>query len=368
MRWAFVLVAAAAGCGRLGFDAVAQSDGASVLADATDAMSPQAIALACNETKVANAAAIGGTALQAVVTTRGLAALWLDPGGALRGTTWKAAPGGVAVVEDAVAIAPGPFSNVWVAANRDEILVVTENGSSRAARLLREDLTPIDPAMALTIEPLTGREPLTPRRGGGPGFIAIASAAQPTIYEIDGRTAPVAHPLPALISHGLTSIAADSDGYAVVTEFADQFGPGCWYSKVSDAFAVTLGPGFLETTQQADCDSSTVSASAGPPGAGMAWMDRDPVSSNAEFRGTGGASGTASGPGEAGVGLPIVAATSTGFAVVYRSSLGVRVHDAAGVRTLAASAGFVDLVTWADRAIVVWTTMSGAAQLTRLCP
>jgi hypothetical protein len=98
-------------------------------------------------------------------------------------------------------------------------------------------------------------------------------------------------------------------------------------------------------------------------------MDRDPVNSYVMFRGTAGGGNTASMTGEVGAGQPILTATSAGFAVAYRSALGLRVFDRAGIRSLDPDPAVFDLVTWADRAIVVWTTPGDARpRLTRLCP
>jgi len=213
-----------------------------------------------------------------------------------------------------------------------------------------------------------GREPFT-RKRGGTSFVGITIAGeQPGIFELPPPSMPIGHLVTELRFHGAPSIAADNDGYAVTSELADQFGSGCWVSKLSETFALVAGPGSLELTQEADCDSSTVAASTGAVGAAMAWMDRDPANSYAAFRAPAGGSSTASMAGEIGVGLPIVTATSTGAAVLYRSNAGVRVFDAAGARTLAPQAALADLVTWGDRAIAVWTASSGAVQLTRLCP
>ena len=222
-------------------------------------------------------------------------------------------------------------------------------------------------ARHLRKHPFAGRHPFTYKRGGS-GFVGITQAGSaPIAYDISPPAQPVLHALLSLALHTTPSIAADHDGYAVVTEKADQYGPGCWYSKINDSFAFAGGPASIESTQQADCDSSTVSASAGPAGAGIAWLDRDPVNAYAEFRGTAAGSGVASLSGEL-PRNPIVTATSTGFALLYRAQLGVRVFDAAGRRTLVAFDALADLVTWADRAIVVWSTPGGQPQLTRLCP
>jgi len=363
MRPALALLVVGTACGRIGFDHAAGGgdgppDGA--------AMTPPG--LACSETRSLGAAGITGVALQAVATARGLAALWLDPGGVLRGATWATDAGGAVIAGSTVEIAPGPFEQLWVAANGDEILAATQGGTSVTARILRGDLTTLVPEAGMGTGTFEGRDPLAARRGR-PGFVAIAAAgAAPAIYEVDGASTPTPHPLAALAAHGAASIAADADGYAVITEHADQYGPGCWYSKVDDAFALASGPGSLESTQQADCDSSTVSASAGPMGAGVAWMDRDPINAYVEFRGTISGGNVASLSGETGTAQPLVTATSTGFAALYRSSAGLRAFDAAGSRTLSATAVLADLVTWADRALVLWTTPAGAPQLTRLCP
>jgi hypothetical protein len=98
-------------------------------------------------------------------------------------------------------------------------------------------------------------------------------------------------------------------------------------------------------------------------------MDRDPVNSYVEFRGTAGGGNVASMSGEIGAGQPLITATSTGFAVAYRSALGLRVFDRAGTWTPDPDPALFDLVTWADRAILVWTTLGDARpRLTRLCP
>jgi hypothetical protein len=368
VRLAFVLLAVT-GC-RIGFDPLSQADDGDAGAPGDAGPAPE---LACGDTLTTTAAPISANALEAVVTSRGLAALWLGPGGALLGTTWRAVTGdGVEVVEDAVPIAQGAFTRLWAAASGDEIFVVTWDSSALVGRLLRGDLTPLAaPAgnpIALGSAPFGGRDPIT-RKRGAPGFVVITSAGeQPGLFEVPPPTPGIGYLINELRFHGAPSIAADGDGYAFVTELADGFGPGCWSSKLDDDFQFRSGPASLESTQQADCDSSTVAPSDGPAGAGMAWMDRDPVNSYVEFRGTVRGSGAASLPGETGVGLPAITGTSTGFAVLYRSAAGVRVFDAAGARTLAPASALADLVTWADRAIVVWAVPGGAPRLTRLCP
>lgn len=99
------------------------------------------------------------------------------------------------------------------------------------------------------------------------------------------------------------------------------------------------------------------------------WMDRDPVNSYVEFLGAAAGGNVASVSGEVGAGQPIITATSTGFAVAYRSALGLRVFDRAGTRTFDPDPALFDLVTWADRAILVWTKVGDARpRLTCLCP
>lgn len=368
MRSVLLLVAVAA-CGRIGFDAATVGDaGRDAAADAGgDAPMPPGPVLACRETVTAGSARILATALEAVVTPRGLAVLWLG-GGDLLGTTWSAAPdGSVTLLKDGVLIARGPFIQLWATANGDEILVATQ-GVNMTVHFLHGDLTTSHADASLGMSPPGGREPFTRRRGGA-GFVGIAPAGdQVGIVELPPPATPRVRLIVELQFHAAPSITADTDGYAVVSELADQFGPGCWYSKLDDTFNVVAGPGSLESTQQADCDSSTVAPSNGAAGAAMAWMDRDPASSYAAFRATGGASGTASMSAEIGVGSPVVTATSTGVAVLYRSPTGIRMFDDAGARTLAQLGAQADLVTWGDRAIAVWADPTGMVRLTRLCP
>lgn len=353
-----------AGCGRLNFDAVGAPDGGPG-DGGLDASLP--FELACRDTVTATAAPIAGTALRAVATTNRLIAVWIDPAGALFATSWKATTDGVAVVKEAISIETGPFTQLWTAANGDELLVATHGAPGVTGFFLDEDVVKTMPGRSLGSAPYAGRNPIT-RKRGGPGFVAITLGGEdPAVFELPGDSLPIATLLPALKFHAAPSIAADSTGYTIVTELADQFGPGCWQSRLDDGFRFVSGPGSLESTQQADCDTSTAAASAGPPGAAMAWMDRDPVNSYVEFRGTAGGSGTASMPGEIGVGSPLVAATSTGFALMYRSTAGVRVFDAAGASTIAPPGALADLVTWGDAALAVWTT-AGTTQLMRLCP
>ncbi|HWO26447.1 MAG TPA: hypothetical protein VNO30_47290 [Kofleriaceae bacterium] len=361
---AMAAVAATTACGRFGFD----PSGDAHPSDGSPDGDPTPLALACGETRSAGAATLKGSTLAAVATARGLAALWLDSTGTLRGTTWTTDASGGLHEHAAVELAAGPFSELWAAANGDAILAATQAGGDATGHFLRGDLTKSQPSGALGVGALSGRDPIASRRGG-PGFVAIAIAGpKPAIYELTGAEPPPQHLLVELVDHAVPSIAADAGSYAVITEFADQFGAGCWYSKVDDAFGFAGGPGSVESTQQADCDSATVAAAAGPLGAGIAWMDRDPANSYVEFAGTGGGGNVASMSGETDVGLPLVTGTSTGFAVAYRSSAGLRVFDRGGARTLAATAPLVDLVTWSDLALVLWTTATGAPQLTRLCP
>src|SRR5829696_3400364 len=97
-----LLVVVASACGRLGFDAAAHGGdaGPGDGAPGGDAAVPPA--LACGETKSAGAAAITGSGLEAVVTPRGLAAFWLDTGGALYGVTWQTDAGGGVIAQDPV--------------------------------------------------------------------------------------------------------------------------------------------------------------------------------------------------------------------------------------------------------------------------
>jgi hypothetical protein len=352
-------------CGRIGFDRLG---GDANLSDGATGDTPPPPPLACGETILPGGGLITGSALRAVVTTRGLAAMWIDPGGALLGVTWSTEAGDIELIRNAVPIAAGPFSDLRAAANGDEILIATQEPSALSGRIVAGDFTPIHPSLSLGSGPLAGRHPYTHKRGA-PGFVAITQAGeQPAVFEIPEAAVPMAYLLTSLQFHSSPSIAADSDGYAIVTERADQFGPGCWYSKISDTFAFVSGPGTLESTQQADCDSSIVVASAGPLGAAMAWMDRDPVNSYAEFQGTAGGGGVASMSGEVNVRSPVVTSTSTGFAVLYAAGTDLRVVDAGGARTLAPASALADLVTWGDRAIVVWTSPEGFPELTRLCP
>jgi hypothetical protein len=364
---------AAAACGRIDFDRVPSGD-AGPFDDAHppgDSGPPPS--LACGETLTATAGALSGSGpLTAAVVGRHLVALWIDGGGALRGTTWTAAAAGAMVAQDGVAIAPGPVTGpMWATTNGDTMLVAATEASQVVARFLHEDLSTALPDLPLGGSlASSGRHPIA-RERTGTGFVVISIGGDvPAIAVIrNGMSPNQAFLLQELPFHGVPSIAEDLDGYAVVTELADQYGPGCWLTRLTDSFAVTAGPGFLESTQQADCDSSTATASAGASGAGMAWMDRDPVNSFVAFRGTASGGNTASMTGEVDAGQPILTATSTGFAVAYRSALGLRVFDGAGTRTLDPDPALFDLVTWADRAILVWTKLGDARpRLTRLCP
>lgn len=363
------VVTAATACGRLGFEPAAGGGDGRPPGDATVAPAPE---LACGETRSAGDATIEGSAFEAVVTARGLAAFWIDAGGVLRGTTWSASPSGGIASHEPVKIALGPFTQLRVAANGDEILVAAQAGSSIATHFLKGDLTPLRPSGDLGGGTLDGREPLAARRGG-PGFVAIKTdGAQTTIYEVDGVSPPVPHPLAALAKHTAASVAADAGNYAVVTELADPAGSGCWYSTVNDAFAVTREPLALEAPAQDTCDSVILSATPALQGVAIAWIQRAPTSAYMALKATRTiSSGTHTlGTNEAGIALPIAALTSvpSGFTLLYRSATGLRAHSEAGFHTLAPSFGLADLVTWADRPIVVWTTSAGAPQLTRLCP
>lgn len=366
-----ILVAAAA-CGRIGFDRSPSGDpGPSEDASPPGDGGPLP-ALMCGETVTGTAGALSGSGpLTAAVIGRHLVALWIDGGGALRGTTWTAAPTGVMVAQDGVAIAPAPIAGpMWATTNGDTLLVATTEASQTVARFLSEDLSPVLPSLPLGGVLSSGRHPIA-RERTGTGFVVISTGGDvPALAVIrNGMDPDRVQLLQDLRFHGVPSIAEDRDGYAVVTELADQFGPGCWLTRLTDSFAVTTGPGTLETTQQADCDSSTATTSAGAGGAGLAWMDRDPVNSYVELRGTAGNGSTASMSGEVGAGQPIITATSAGFAVAYRSALGLRVFDRAGTSTLDPDPAVFDLVTWADRAILVWTKLGDARpRLTRLCP
>jgi hypothetical protein len=373
VRRAVVIFVAAAACGRIGFDRSPSGDaGPFDDADPPGDGGPTP-PLLCGETFTNTAGALSSSGpLTAAVVGRHLVALWIDGGGALRGTTWTAAPSGVTVAQDGVAIAPAPIAGpMWATTNGDTMLVVTTEASQAVLRFLHEDLSPALPKLPLGGSLVSsGRHPIT-RERNGTGFVVIAIGGDvPAIAVIrNGMPPNQAFLLLDLRFHGVPSIADDRNGYAVVTELADQFGPGCWLTRLADSFAVTAGPGSLESTQQADCDSSIATASAGASGAGTAWMDRDPVNSYVEFRGTDGGGNTASMSGEVGAGQPLITATSTGFAVAYRSALGLRVFDRGGPRTLDPDPVVFDLVTWADRAILVWTKLGDARpRLTRLCP
>jgi hypothetical protein len=357
-----VLLTVITGCGRLNFDAIGAPDDA---APPDDVRPP--FELACSDTVTAPASPITGSALEVAATPGRLIAVWIDAAGALFATSWQAMPRGVDVIKDAVSIDAGPFTQLWTAANGNEILVAAKGASDTSGFFLSEELFKTLPVRSLGSGGFGGRNPIT-RKRGGTGFVAITTAGDdPAVFELPGDQLPIATLFPSLRFHAFPSIAADSDGYAVVTELADQFGPGCWSSRLDDEYRLVSGPGSLESTQQADCDTSIASSSAGPAGAAMAWMDRDPVNSYVEFRGTARGSGTASMPGEIDVHLPIIAATSTGFAVLYRATAGVRVFDATGPRTLAPPGALADLVTWGDAAFAVWT-QAGTTRLTRLCP
>jgi len=370
MRPALALLVLATACGRIGFDPARIGDDGGDAA-ASDGLPPADTAppaLACAETRSAGTATITGKALEAVLTARGLAALWIDDAGALRGITWSTDAAGGVVPGAPTTIAAGPFQQLWAAANGDEILAVADAGPDLIGHFLKGDLTPLRPTITAGSGPIFGRAPIAPRRGG-PGFVAVASdAGETAIHEIDGGNQPVPHPIAALALHGAPSIAADATGYAVITEYADQYGPGCWYSRVDEAFALGSGPGYVESTQQADCDSPIVAASAGPMGAGIIWMDRDPINVYVEFRGTAGGGNQANLGTETSPGQPNVTATSAGFVATFRSAAGLHAFDKAGSRKLSATTGLADLVTWGDVALVVWADAAGAPQLTRLCP
>lgn len=373
MRLGVVILVAVAGCGRVGFDALRPAAG-DAGPDAASTDGAPAPPLMCDQTVISPGTLSGPGPLAVAVVGDRLAALWIDADDALRGTTWTAAPDGVAVASDGVLLASGPLVGpVWAAGNGDTLLVAATSNTEVVARFLHADLSqafPITPLGRATS--FAGRHPITRARTGR-DFVAILlppnGSGGPVIATIDSGTRSQLQAVPGLAGHGAPSIADDRTGYTVVTELADQFGPGCWSSALDDSFAMAAGPSFLETTQQADCDSSTVTSSAGAGGAGLTWMERDPASSIVELRGSAGENLTASATGEANPGQPVIAATSTGFAVAYRSAQGLRVFDRAGTRTLDPSPALFDLVTWDDDAIVVWTKTGDARpRLTRLCP
>lgn len=350
-----LLLAASVGCGRVGFDATVPPDAAAPLT------------LACGETVIAAASPIEGRELKVVATKHQLIALWLDAAGALFGTTWMASPDGVVVVRDAVAIAPGPYTQLWAAANDDAITLAVLGDAGVTALFLANNLTVSHIAWPMGPMASLGRHPLT-RAGPTPGFVmSVTSGDDPGVLELP-TDAPGTYLFPERRFHVLPSIATDLSSYAVVTELAEPTGSSCWYSWMHLAFSFEKMPAIpLATTQQVDCDSVSVASSAGPGGAGMVWLEHDPANTYVQFRGTSGGSGTASVAGEVGVRSPSITATPDGFAVIYWSSAGLRVFDGGGTRTLTDSARLADLVTWDEHALVVWTTASGA-HLTRLCP
>jgi hypothetical protein len=360
---AAVAVTVATACGRIGFDPAAGGGDAH-----GDGMGPE---LACGETRSAGAATLAGSAFEAVVTARGLAAFWIDAGGVLRGTTWSIDERGGIASQEPVEIAAGPFTQLRVAANGDEILIATQAGATITTHFLQGDLTQLRPSGDLGGGSLDGREPLAARRGG-PGFVAIKTdGTQTAIYEVDGVNPPVPHPLAALAAHTAASIAADTGDYAVVTEHADQSGTGCWYSSVDDAFAITSDPRALEFQASSDCDSVILSATPTSQGVGIIWLQPGSTITYLGRKTTRAiASINLQGTSDPGMALPVPALTSVppGFTLIYRSAAGLRTHSNGSFLTITPSFGFADLVTWADRAIVVWTTSAGAPQLTRLCP
>jgi hypothetical protein len=368
VRVLVVLLVAATACGRLRFDPVEGSEDARPPDDSGpsgDGEPEPALEIACGET-VGPGTTMIGRVLEAAVTTRGLAAVWLDNAGMVFGTVLQAAPGGVAVVRAAVPITSNVSTKLWVAANGDDLMVLTQDAGLTAS-LLRGDLTAVGRSVTLDPTSLDGRAPIARRRGGS-GFVAIASSSTPpTIYETEGASV-IAHPLPALVGHTAASIVVDRDSYAVVTEAQGRIESACWYTQVTDMFAAVQGPASIVSTEQAGCDSVTASASAGLAAAAMAWRESDPASSSVWFNDTSGQAGATSVASDPGPGLPLITATSAGLAVTWRSSLGLRARDASGVRTISPTAGLSTLVTWDDRAIVVWTTPAGELQLTRLCP
>lgn len=366
MRQAFAWLVVA-GCGRIGFDATGPASDGGNDPPLVDAGPPPM--LACSETRSAGGG-ISGSEFRAVVTVRGLAAVWLDGAGALLGATWTLDASGAPVSRGVVAMEQGPFTRLFAASRDDQIFIATSNGSQFEARTVRGDLARTGAIAPFAVDLFTGRNPLAPRRGG-PGFVAITQTtnSETVVYDIDRLPLPAAHPIAALQGHTSPSIAVDSDGYAIVTHGVDPVNSACFYTKLDDAFAAASVPSGLDRTQQADCFGAIVAASGGPDGAGIAWSESDPANVSIEFKGTTTRGGTASASGQTGEGAPMITATSTGFAVAYlQSPEALRAFDAAGNRAIAPAARFADLVTWADRAILVWTTPAGDAQLTRLCP
>lgn len=392
MRVGPALYLVAAACGRIAFDRAAPiadpgipDDGALGMdpgsgdtdADATLPMDAGGIisapVIACGETVILPGSAITGSSFRALGTVSRIVAVWLGTDGVPRATTWDAdRDGAVRLRQDAVALSTAPLTNLWAAVDGAFVGVVVQDASGVTAQFLASDLSPITGATLRDAVQLDGRAPVTRRHKGG--FVTIEQSSGVLIEEIDLEGVHFSYDIPALMGHRFASIAAegagDGDGYVVVTEADDAFGPACWFTKLDDQFAVVGTPVSIESTQQADCDSSIAAPRLGPPGVGMAWMERDPANSTVALRGTGADTSNvvfAGGPGEVDVGSPIITSTSTGFAVAYRSADGLHVFDAAGSRRLAA-VGFADLATWFDNAIAVWTTPAGEPRMTRLCP
>lgn len=336
--------------------------GDAALGDAVPA--PPAPSLACGQTVEVLATPIAGRAIHAVSTSRGLAVVWLDAAGHVFGTTLQAEAGSAAVVRDAVQLTQYASTKLWVAANRDQILVLTE-GTRVTANLLRDDLTPITSSQLAAPGTLDGRTPIAARRGG-PGFVVIATATA-TIYALDGAIV-TEHPQPRLAGLAALSIAADRDSYAVVGEMQDMFGFGCWYAQINDTFGFVRGPGALESTQQADCDSAIASASVARSGAALAWMEHDLAASSVWFASIGDQLSARQATSGGSIGGPLVTATSSGPAITWRSPAGLHGFDSAGARVVGDMVGLATLVTWNDRALAVWTTPPGALRLGRLCP
>jgi hypothetical protein len=351
-----LLLALSAGCGRFEFDAIAPADAV------------PALDLACGETVTTRASPIAGRTLKVVATKNRLVALWLDAAGALFGTTWTSTSEGAVVTRDAVAMDAGPYTQLWAAASDDSLAVAVSGDSGVTALFLRDDLTVSHVAWPMGPMAQLGRHPVT-RASPAPGFVmSITLSSDLGVFELPTE-APATYVFPERRSHVLPSIAADASSYAIVTELAEPTGSSCWYSWMHLALSLEKMPAVpLGTTQQVACDSVSVASSAGPHGAGIVWLEHDPANTYVQFRGTGSGGGTASMAGELGVKSPSITATPDGFALLYWSLAGLRVFDGAGTRTLTDSALLADLVTWDERALVVWTTSSGAPRLTRLCP
>ena len=273
-------------CGRVGFDSVkafdgARSDDTKDIGSSVDASFAPSN-LACGEDRSLGGGVVTGSGMDAIVTSRGIAVVWLDPAGTPRGSSISI-DGTIALGANGLALGAGPATVVSVAADAARLVVATGLKSGAAETIPTDlDFAPTGAAQPVTNLTLLGRSTISRKYGGG-GFVVVGSS--PTTVQTlndDASSSGAAIVLTGVAGSApaAASVVETDLGYRVINDDSGLPNALCIGSDLDPTFNV-LATGSVGQTAQADCYDTVIDRGQGL--VTSAEISHDPASDSVEY-------------------------------------------------------------------------------------